>query len=186
MPGSSCVLAARVNLTRDLASGRGRAHAAGVAYLEELRRHRVRAGRAHRRRPALRRAARLRRAAPAPVTTGERRRRIDAVVAGLVTAGRRAAERGVCSVRAAQPVRDRIANTAGTRSRSSSRVGPPGRGRDARHLPHEHGGVRHAAARSAGRASASCISRPTRTIAASSGPAISTGRRRPGASRHRL
>jgi D-psicose/D-tagatose/L-ribulose 3-epimerase len=93
--GLRCVLAARVNLTRDLASPDEGARAAGVAYLEQCAdiaaaldakivggplygAPMVFAGRA-----------------PTPVTPEARKHKIDAVVEGLRKAAKRAADQGV-------------------------------------------------------------------------------------------
>lgn len=93
--GLACVLAARVNLSRDLSSADPTAYEAGVAYLESCvdsaqaldagivggplyGAPMVFAGRA-----------------PTPVTADDRARKIDAVVAGLKRAAKRAADHGV-------------------------------------------------------------------------------------------
>ena len=93
--GLTCVLAARVNLTRDLASPDAAARAAGIAYLEDCAEiaasldakivggplygaPMVFAGRA-----------------PTPVTADARKIKIDAIVAGLRQAAKRAADHGV-------------------------------------------------------------------------------------------
>ena len=93
--GLSCVLAARVNLTRDLASPEEAARKAGIAYLETCidiahaldakivggplyGAPMVFAGRA-----------------PTPVTPDERRIKMDGIIAGLQQAGKRARDHGV-------------------------------------------------------------------------------------------
>jgi D-psicose/D-tagatose/L-ribulose 3-epimerase len=93
--GLSCVLAARVNLTRDLASPDKAAHEAGVAYLEQTVEVASALGAGIVGGPLYGAPLVFAGRAPAPVTPDERKRRIDAVVAGLVTAGRRAADAGV-------------------------------------------------------------------------------------------
>ena len=93
--GLACVLAARVNLTRDLASPDQKAREAGIAYLESCAEiahaldakivggplygaPMVFAGRA-----------------PAPVGADDRRIKMDAIIAGLRQAAKRAADYGV-------------------------------------------------------------------------------------------
>ncbi len=93
--GLSCVLAARVNLTRDLASADPAAHKAGVAYLEQSVEIASKLGAGIVGGPLYGAPLVFAGRAPAPVDPGERRRRIDAVVSGLVQAGRRAADAGV-------------------------------------------------------------------------------------------
>ena len=113
--GLSIVLAARVNLARDLASADQAAHACRRRIPRGMREHRRRARRDDRRRPALRAprssspAARRTRCEPA-----ERRRRIDAVVRGLAQAARRAADQGVVARRRAARIASRptSANTS--------------------------------------------------------------------------
>ncbi|MFO1151897.1 MAG: sugar phosphate isomerase/epimerase family protein [Alsobacter sp.] len=93
--GLSCVLAARVNLSRDLAGADPAAHRAGIAYLEETVRVAEALGAGIVGGPLYGAPMVFAGRAPAPVSPDERRRRIDAVVAGLSRAGRRAAESGV-------------------------------------------------------------------------------------------
>lgn len=93
--GLSCVLAARVNLTRDLASAEPAAHAAGVAYLEQTVEIAGKLGAGIVGGPLYGAPMVFAGRAPAPVDADERRRRIDAVVKGLAIAGRRAADAGV-------------------------------------------------------------------------------------------
>jgi D-psicose/D-tagatose/L-ribulose 3-epimerase len=93
--GLTCVLAARVNLTRDLASPDPAAHTAGVSYLESCvdiahaLDARIVGG------PLYGAPMVFAGRAPTPVTPDERAKKIDAVVAGLMIAGRRAADHGV-------------------------------------------------------------------------------------------
>jgi D-psicose/D-tagatose/L-ribulose 3-epimerase len=125
--GLSCVLAARVNLTRDLASGDKAAHEAGVAYLEQTVAVASALGAGIVGGPLYGAPLVFAGRAPAPVTPDERKRRIDAVVAGLVTAGRRAADAGVllgveplnrfetdvcCTARHALEICERVGNPA--------------------------------------------------------------------------
>lgn len=91
----SCVLAARVNLSRDLASSDADAHKAGVAYLESCVDTAAALGAAVVGGPLYGAPLVFAGRAPAPVDESERRRRIDAIVAGLAQAGRRAADSGI-------------------------------------------------------------------------------------------
>jgi D-psicose/D-tagatose/L-ribulose 3-epimerase len=93
--GLSCVLAARVNLQRDLSSADPVSYKAGVAYLEQCVDIAAKLGAGIVGGPLYGAPMVFAGRAPAPVDAGERRRRIDAVVAGLVQAGRRAADAGV-------------------------------------------------------------------------------------------
>lgn len=93
--GLSCVLAARVNLSRDLASSDADAHKAGVAYLESCVDTAAALGAAIVGGPLYGAPLVFAGRAPAPVDESERRRRIDAIVAGLAQAGRRAADSGI-------------------------------------------------------------------------------------------
>lgn len=93
--GLGVVLAARVNLTRDLASADPAAHAAGVAYLESCVASARALGAAIVGGPLYGAPLVFAGRAPAPVAEGERRRRIDRVVAGLAAAARCAESEGV-------------------------------------------------------------------------------------------
>lgn len=93
--GLSCVLAARVNLSRDLASSDADAHKAGVAYLESCVDTATALGAAIVGGPLYGAPLVFAGRAPAPVDESERKRRIDAIVAGLAQAGRRAADSGI-------------------------------------------------------------------------------------------
>lgn len=93
--GLSCVLAARVNISRDLASSDADAHKAGVAYLESCVDTAAALGAAIVGGPLYGAPLVFAGRAPAPVDESERRRRIDAIVAGLAQAGRRAADSGI-------------------------------------------------------------------------------------------
>ncbi len=93
--GLSCVLAARVNLSRDLASGDAGAHKAGIAYLESCVDTAVALGAAIVGGPLYGAPLVFAGRAPTPVDESERKRRIDAIVAGLAQAGRRAADSGI-------------------------------------------------------------------------------------------
>lgn len=93
--GLGVELAARVNLTRDLASADDAAYAAGVAYLESCvdiagaLGARIVGG------PLYGAPLVFAGRAPAPVAESERQRRIDRIVAGLKKAGKRAADQGI-------------------------------------------------------------------------------------------
>ncbi|HEV7260332.1 MAG TPA: sugar phosphate isomerase/epimerase family protein [Bosea sp. (in: a-proteobacteria)] len=93
--GLACVLAARVNLTRDLASGDADAHKAGVAYLESCVDSAAALGATVVGGPLYGAPLVFAGRAPAPVDESERKRRIDAIVAGLAQAGRRATDAGI-------------------------------------------------------------------------------------------
>ena len=93
--GLSCVLAARVNLSRDLASADEAAHKAGVAYLGTCVDVAAELGAAIVGGPLYGAPMVFAGRAPAPVDESERKRRIDAVVSGLRTAARQAADKGV-------------------------------------------------------------------------------------------
>ncbi|MET0428471.1 MAG: TIM barrel protein, partial [Microvirga sp.] len=92
--GLAIVLAARVNLTRDLASREPEAHRGGVAYLESCVDIAAALGARIVGGPLYGAPLVFAGRAPAPVDPDERRRRIDAVVAGLGTAAARAADAG--------------------------------------------------------------------------------------------
>jgi D-psicose/D-tagatose/L-ribulose 3-epimerase len=93
--GLGVVLAARVNLTRDLASADPTAAKAGVAYLESCVATAATLGAKIVGGPLYGAPLVFAGRAPQPVSETERNRRIDQVVAGLKTAGRRAADAGV-------------------------------------------------------------------------------------------
>jgi len=93
--GLEIVLAARVNLTRDLSSADETAHKAGVAYLETCIDVAAELGAKIVGGPLYGAPLVFAGRAPHPVDAGERRRRVDAIVAGLTQAGRRAKEAGV-------------------------------------------------------------------------------------------
>lgn len=93
--GLSIVLAARVNLSRDLASSDEAAHAAGIAYLEQCVEVAAALGAKIVGGPLYGAPLVFAGRAPHPVEPPERRRRVDAVVRGLTQAARRAADKGV-------------------------------------------------------------------------------------------
>jgi D-psicose/D-tagatose/L-ribulose 3-epimerase len=124
--GLACVLAARVNLTRDLASADPAAHAAGVAYLEQTVAIASALGARVVGGPLYGAPMVFAGRAPAPVSADERKRRIDAVVSGLVTAGRRAAESGVLlGVEPLNRFETDVCNTARHALEIVDRVGNP-------------------------------------------------------------
>lgn len=124
--GLACVLAARVNLSRDLASSDAAAHRAGVAYLEETIGVASALGAGIVGGPLYGAPLVFAGRAPAPVTPDERRRRIDAVVAGLVAAGRRAADAGVLlGVEPLNRFETDVCNTARHALEIVERVGDP-------------------------------------------------------------
>jgi D-psicose/D-tagatose/L-ribulose 3-epimerase len=93
--GLTCVLAARVNLTRDLASPDAQAYQAGIAYLE----HCVEIAAALDAKivggPLYGAPMVFAGRAPTPVTPEVRKRKIDAIVVGLQRVAKRAADHGV-------------------------------------------------------------------------------------------
>ena len=93
--GLGVVLAARVNLTRDLASSDDGAHEAGVRYLESCVEIANGLGATIVGGPLYGAPLVFAGRAPAPVSEDERKRRIDRVVSGLQTAGRVAQDGGV-------------------------------------------------------------------------------------------
>ena len=124
--GLSIVLAARVNLTRDLASRESAAREAGVAYLETCVDTAAALGAKIVGGPLYGAPLVFAGRAPAPVESDERKRRVDAVVSGLVTAARRAADAGiVLGVEPLNRFETDIANTAGHAIEIAERVGSP-------------------------------------------------------------
>jgi D-psicose/D-tagatose/L-ribulose 3-epimerase len=111
--GLSVVLAARVNLTRDLASSDPDAHDAGVAYLQSSVRIAEALGSTLVGGPLYGAPMVFAGRAPTPCTPEERKRRIYAVAAGLSEAGRVAHEAGVrLAVEPLNRFETDIANTA--------------------------------------------------------------------------
>ncbi len=112
--GLSVVLAARVNLSRDLASADQAAHKAGIAYLESCADIAAALGAPIVGGPLYGAPLVFAGRAPAPVEEGERSRRIAAVVAGLKRAALRAGDAGVTfGVEPLNRFETDIANTAG-------------------------------------------------------------------------
>lgn len=127
--GLSIVLAARVNLTRDLASRESSAHEAGVAYLETCVDTAAALGAKIVGGPLYGAPLVFAGRAPAPVEPEERKRRVDAVVSGLETAARRAADADVVlGVEPLNRFETDIANTAGHAIEIAERVGSPALG----------------------------------------------------------
>jgi D-psicose/D-tagatose/L-ribulose 3-epimerase len=112
--GLGVVFAARVNLTRDLASSDAAAHQAGIAYLEQCVRAAAEAGAELVGGPLYGAPLVFAGRAPAPVAEDERKRRIDRVVAGLRQAGATAAAAGVkLAIEPLNRFETDIANTTG-------------------------------------------------------------------------
>jgi D-psicose/D-tagatose/L-ribulose 3-epimerase len=111
--GLDVILAARVNLARDLASADSTAFETGVRYLEECVDAATAIGATIVGGPLFGSPLVFAGRAPAPVTEDERRRRIDQVVAGLRHAGKRAQSEGVVfGVEPLNRFETDIANTA--------------------------------------------------------------------------
>ena len=124
--GLSVVLAARVNPSRDLASPDPAAHAAGVAYLEACVRTATALGSTMVGGPLYGAPMVFAGRAPTPCTVDERRRRIEAVAAGLARAGKVAAEAGVrLAVEPLNRFETDIANTARHACQLCERAGSP-------------------------------------------------------------
>ena len=112
--GLGVVLAARVNLTRDLSSADAGAARAGVAYLETCVDIAAGLGAGIVGGPLYGAPLVFAGRPPAPVEEAERLRRIDQIVAGLKTAGRRAADVGVLlGIEPLNRFETDIANTTG-------------------------------------------------------------------------
>ena len=124
--GLSVVLAARVNLTRDLASSSAEAHKAGIAYLESCVRSAEALGATLIGGPLYGAPMVFAGRAPTPCDASERRRRIDAVVTGLEMAGRVAAQAGVrFAIEPLNRFETDIANTARHACQIADAVGSP-------------------------------------------------------------
>lgn len=124
--GLSIVLAARVNLSRDLASADEAARRAGIAYLEACVDIAAALGAGIVGGPLYGAPLVFAGRAPAPVSPDERRRRIDAVVEGLAIAGARAADQGVVlGIESLNRFETDIANTARHAAELADRVGSP-------------------------------------------------------------
>ena len=127
--GLGVLLAARVNLTRDLASADAGAHAAGVSYLENCVEVASTLGAGIVGGPLYGAPLVFAGRAPAPVAEGERRRRIDAIVGGLKQAGRAAQGAGVkFAIEALNRFETDIANTTGHALTSALSLLKPGGG----------------------------------------------------------
>lgn len=112
--GLGVVLAARVNLTRDLASADPQAHEAGLRYLETCIETATALGAEIVGGPLYGAPLVFAGRAPAPVSEDERARRIDRVVTGLRRAGARAADAGVrLAIEPLNRFETDIANTTG-------------------------------------------------------------------------
>ena len=145
MPGLDVVLAARVNLTRDLASADRAAHEAGIAYLESCADIAAALGAPIVGGPLY--GAPLVFAGRAPSPVDERRAPAAHRRSGRgPEAGGHDAPAMPASTLGVEPLNrfeTDIANTAGHALEIVERGGLASGRRDARHLPHEHGGVRH-------------------------------------------
>src|SRR3569623_3414179 len=124
--GLDGVLAARVNLSRDLASADAAAHEAGVKYLETCAEIAGALGAPIIGGPLYGAPLVFAGRAPAPVAEDERRRRIDQIVKGLKQAGRAAQQAGVkFAIEALNRFETDIANTAGHALALAEAVGSP-------------------------------------------------------------
>jgi D-psicose/D-tagatose/L-ribulose 3-epimerase len=127
--GLAIVLAARVNLTRDLASVSREAHQAGIAYLENCVAIASELGARIIGGPLYGAPLVFAGRAPSPVDPDERRRRIDAVVSGLEKAAARAVDSGILlGLEPLNRFETDIANTAGHAIEIVDCVGSPGLG----------------------------------------------------------
>jgi len=124
--GLGIVLAARVNVTRDLASADPAAHAAGVDYLDECVRAAEALGADLVGGPLYGAPMVFAGRAPAPVSEDERARRIDRVVDGLRRAGKTAEGAGVrLAIEPLNRFETDIANTTGHALALAESVGSP-------------------------------------------------------------
>jgi D-psicose/D-tagatose/L-ribulose 3-epimerase len=124
--GLSVVLAARVNLARDLASPDKAAREAGIAYLESCVRSAETLGASVVGGPLYGAPMVFAGRPPTACDAGERRRRIEAVVGGLAAAGKTAAQAGVrFAVEPLNRFETDIANTARHACQIAAAVGSP-------------------------------------------------------------
>jgi D-psicose/D-tagatose/L-ribulose 3-epimerase len=124
--GLSVVLAARVNLQRDLASPDQAAHDAGVAYLESCVRIATALGADMVGGPLYGAPMVFAGRPPTPCTPDERRRKLDAVVRGLSRAGKAAEGAGVrFGIEPLNRFETDIANTARHARQLAERIGSP-------------------------------------------------------------
>lgn len=124
--GLSVVLAARVNLQRDLANSDKVAHEAGVAYLESCVRIAEALGADMIGGPLYGAPLVFAGRPPTPCPPDERKRRIDAVVGGLQRAGKTAEGTGVrFGIEPLNRFETDIANTARHAKQLAERVGSP-------------------------------------------------------------
>ena len=122
--GLACVLAARVNLARDLSTTDEAARAGGLAYLESTVETARALGATVVGGPLYGAPLVFAGRAPSAVDEAERARRIDAVVDGLTRAGRRAADAGVAfGVEPLNRFETDVCNTAGHALEIVERVG---------------------------------------------------------------
>jgi D-psicose/D-tagatose/L-ribulose 3-epimerase len=122
--GLSVVLAARVNLTRDLASPDAAAHRAGVAYLGECVRSAEALGADMVGGPLYGAPMVFAGRAPTPCAPDERKRKLDAVVSGLAQAAKAADSAGVrFGIEPLNRFETDVANTARHARQLAERVG---------------------------------------------------------------
>jgi D-psicose/D-tagatose/L-ribulose 3-epimerase len=124
--GLDVLLAARVNLSRDLASADAAAHEAGIKYLETCAEIASALGAPIIGGPLYGAPLVFAGRAPAPVAEDERRRRIDQIVKGLKQAGRAAQQAGVkFAIESLNRFETDIANTTGHALALAEAVGSP-------------------------------------------------------------
>jgi D-psicose/D-tagatose/L-ribulose 3-epimerase len=124
--GLGVLLAARVNLTRDLSSADAGAHAAGVKYLETCVEVAAALGAPIVGGPLYGAPLVFAGRPPAPVAETERQRRIEAIVGGLKQAGKAAEGAGVkLAIEALNRFETDIANTTGHALALAEAVGSP-------------------------------------------------------------
>lgn len=152
--GLSVVLAARVNLSRDLASSDPSAHRAGVSYLETCVRTAEALGAEIVGGPLYGAPMVFAGRAPTPCPGDERKRRIDAVVDGLSRAGKVAHDAGIrLAVEPLNRFETDIANTARHACQLVERAGSPAVGvmLDTFHMNMEEGDLARAIRQTGGR-----------------------------------
>lgn len=124
--GLGVVLAARVNLSRDLASDDAEAVKAGVDYLDYCAEAAVGLGAGIVGGPLYGAPLVFAGRAPQPVSEERRRRRVETVASGLIRAGKRAAERGIVfGIEPLNRFETDIANTTGNALALAEMVGSP-------------------------------------------------------------
>ena len=175
--GLGVVLAARVNLQRDLASDDPASHAAGVAYLKRCAEVALAMGAKIVGGPLYGAPLVFAGRAPAPIDEERRLARVDRVIGGLHEAGEHAHARGVrLAIEPLNRFETDFCNTARQAVELAQAADSRGVGimLDTFHM---NMGRITFHSRSGRRESTSCISRRTRTTGDSSAPGTSTGRR---------